>query len=228
MDAFNSFSKFKENIVQLDIMLESKKKECKDTTDKLSKEYNDLNQNLKKEYSDLNSSLQLKYAELSKKLDSDYKEHDRTLQNDYKNNMIEVKQKLKEFKLKACDEVLKEFGMMSVLVTENKTASDNLLKAIKDLDELQKTVDKQCNAIKQEEKGKYEAELKRQLATQELGFKATTAEMKAQLEQQKKEVDMLNKTIDNYKHEITEQRNLTKEIAQASAKSQINQKFGKD
>ena len=37
-----------------------------------------------------------------------------------------------------------------------------------------------------------------------------------------------DKTIETLKNEITEQRNLTKEIAQASSKSQISQTFAKN
>ena len=51
--------------------------------------------------------------------------------------------------------------------------------------------------------------------------------MKAQFNQQNKEIEMLNRTIETLKQEITEQRLLTKEIAQAGAKSQITQTFAK-
>jgi len=39
---------------------------------------------------------------------------------------------------------------------------------------------------------------------------------------------MLTRMIENLKGELAEQRLLTKEVAQASSKSQIMQKFGKD
>jgi hypothetical protein len=52
--------------------------------------------------------------------------------------------------------------------------------------------------------------------------------MKAQFNQQNKEIEMLNRTIETLKHEIAEQRLLTKEIAQAGSKSQITQTIGKN
>ncbi len=239
VEALSSFNKFKENIVQLDIQIDSKKKEYKEITDRLQKEYNELNvqldkqhneksQSLNQKYTELNRTYQQKHTELTSKLDSEYKELNRNLQSDYKNSQIEVKQKLNEFKLKACEELLKEFNMMSLKHEDYKTLNETVTKTNKELDDLQKSLEKQCNAIRLEEKNKYETELKRQLTTQELTFKSATAEMKAQIELQKREADMLNKTIDNLKNEVAEQRNLTKEIAQANSKAQITQKFGKD
>ena len=79
-----------------------------------------------------------------------------------------------------------------------------------------------------EERAKFEAELKRQNFAQEQTYKTATAEMKAQFNQQNKEIEMLNRTIETLKHEIVEQRLLTKEIAQAGSKSQITQTIGKN
>jgi Tfp pilus assembly protein PilN len=47
-------------------------------------------------------------------------------------------------------------------------------------------------------------------------FGIVIVQMKAQLDQQKREVDMLNKTIESLKGEISEQRQLTIEIAQVT------------
>ena len=52
--------------------------------------------------------------------------------------------------------------------------------------------------------------------------------LKNTVESLKKEIAVLNTQIENMKYEIGEQRKLTKEIANASAKSQINQSFGKE
>jgi len=52
------------------------------------------------------------------------------------------------------------------------------------------------------------------------------ADLKAQVDQQIKEIAVLKDQIDNMKHELSEQRALTKEVAQASSKGQISQNFG--
>ena len=111
---------------------------------------------------------------------------------------------------------------------EYKNMIDTQTKTQREFDELKKKFDANCNSIRAEEKTKYDTELKRQKLEQELTYKTQTAEMKAQLDQQKREVDLLNKTIESLKSEISEQRQLTIEIANASSKAQITQNFKKD
>ncbi len=183
---------------------------------------------LTQKYEDDTKKLKQQYSDLNKQLDEEYKDLNKTLQNNYKNSQIEVQQKLLEFKLKGCEEVAKQYNMLVVKEEDHFVLIDNAKKANKELETLQKSFDARCNSIKQDEKAKYELELKHQMSTLELNHKANIAEMKARIEQQTKEISMLNKTIDTLKNEITEQRTLTKEIAQAGSKAQIQQKFGKD
>ena len=117
---------------------------------------------------------------------------------------------------------------MILKIDEYKLLMETINKTNKELDDLKKKFDSSCNAIKQEERQKYDADLKRQKTEQELTYKTSTAEMKAQFDQQKREVVLLNETIDTLKIEIAEQRKLTIEIAQASSKAQITQKIGKE
>jgi len=217
VNALNSFTTFKETITQLDIQIETKKKQYKEIMEKLDKDYNEKTGQLQREYTDLQKQSQTAYNE---KL--------RLNQNELKNNQIEVSQKLKEYKLKACEDMVKEFNMMILKIEEHRNMTENINKINRDLEDIKKKFDSNCNLIRTEEKNKYELELKRQKETQELTHKTNCAEMKAQLDQQKREIDMLNKTIETLKLEIAEQRNLTKEIANASSKAQINQRFGKE
>ena len=69
---------------------------------------------------------------------------------------------------------------------------------------------------------------KHEITNMTLNHRAETAELIALTKQQEKEIAVLNTQIENMKYEIGEQRKLTKEIANASAKSQINQSFGKE
>jgi hypothetical protein len=216
VEAMNSFSKFRETIVELDIQIDSKKREYKELLDRKSKEYQEKNLEYQREF-----------EEKRKQLTMSNQESARALQNELKNNQIETEQKLKQFKLKACDEIVKEFNMRTINLDEYRNLLDSVTRVTKELDDLKKKFDSNCNVIRTEEKAKYDAELKRQNFAQEQTYKTATAEMKAQFNQQNKEIEMLNRTIETLKQEITEQRLLTKEIAQAGAKSQITQTFAK-
>ena len=228
MEAFSTFSKFRETVAELDIQIETKKKEFKELVEKVEKDYKEKNHSLNREHVDKIHVLEREYTDKQKQLSSSYTDMNRDLQNDYKNKQIEVTQKLKEFKLKGCQDVAKEFEMTIMKVEDYKNLQDIIAKTQKELDDLKKKFDSSCNAIRVEEKTKYDAELKRQKLEQELTYKTNTAEMKAQLDQQKREVDMLNKTIESLKGEISEQRQLTIEIAQAGSKEQITQNFKKE
>ena len=217
ISAFNSFSTFKETIMQLDIQIETKKKQYKELMEKLDRDYKDKTNQFQREYADLTKQSQATHAD-----------NLRTMQNELKNNQLEVTQKLREYELKGCEELVKKYNMMVLKVDEYKNLTETINRVNRELDDLKKKFVDNCNIIKTEEKNRYETELKRQRETQELTHKTNCAEMKAQLEQQKKEIDMLNRTIETLKLEIAEQRNLTKEIANASSKAQINQRFGKE
>lgn len=228
MEALKSFDVFKENITQLDIQIDTKKKEFKEVIENIENNYKTKTKNLEAEYAEMHKQLQTKYQDLNKKLETEFVDKNKQLNNDHKNNQIEVKQKLSEYKIKACDDIAKEFNMILIKNEDHKMLLNNVQKANQELDEIKKSLNDQCAAIKSEERSRYQAILKSELSTLELNHKANVAELKAQVEQQKKEIDVLQKTIDNLKHEIAEQRTLTKEVAIASSKSQINQKFGKE
>ncbi len=212
----------------MDIQIETKKKEYKELVDKVEKEFKEKNHSLEREFRDKTHSLERDWTDKQKQLSNTYSDSNRDLQNDYKNKQIEVTQKLKEFKLKGCQDIAKEFDMTVLKSEDYKNLNDIIAKTQKELDDLKKKFDSNCNAIRAEEKTKYDTELKRQKLEQELTYKTNTAEMKAQLDQQKREVDMLNKTIESLKGEISEQRQLTIEIAQAGSKAQITQNFKKE
>ncbi len=228
MEAFSTFSKFRETLAELDIQIDTKKKEYKELCDKVEKDYKEKNHLLEREFKDKTHLLEREYTDKQKQLSNTYSDTNRDLQNDYKNKQIEVTQKLKEFKLKGCQDIAKEFDMIVLKSEDHKNLNDVITKTQRELDDLKKKFDSSCNAIRAEEKAKYDTELKRQKLEQELTYKTNTAEMKAQLDQQKREVDMLNKTIESLKGEISEQRQLTIEIAQANSKAQITQNFKKE
>lgn len=227
MEAFSSFSKFRETVAQLDIEIETKKTEFKELCQRTQKEHDEKFHTLQKEYKEKTHSLQKEYEEKNKTLSNSYTDSNRDLQNEYKNKQIEVTQKLREFKLKGCNDVAKEFDMTVMKSEDVKNLNELNARTQKELEELRKKFDTECNKVRGEERGRFESELKRQKTEQELTYKTNTAEMKAQLDQQKREVQLLTNTIETLKAEIAEQRNLTIEIAQANSKGQITQNISK-
>ena len=97
---------------------------------------------------------------------------------------------------------------------------------VSELDMLKTTTAAQLSAAVDAERSSGKAALTQALHNQSLSHKAEIASLSAQVEQQVKEIAVLKETISNLKHEIAEQRSLTKEVAIASSKSSIQQSFG--
>ena len=103
------------------------------------------------------------------------------------------------------------------------------MKNVKDkLEEFEKSFNDKLVKKIELEKLILQDKLKQDSMTKDLNHKAEIAELIAQNKQQLKEIEFLNKLIVNLTNEVSEQRNLTKEIAKASSKAKINQSFNKD
>ena len=250
LSAMKKFDVFKEEVARYDLLINTKKEEYAEVLKQLEQNYNtkvknfeneyiereqniiskykSLNKNLETEYNDYNKSSQIKYADSNKKLDDDYTDKHRLLANEYKNEQISIKQKLSEFKYKACEEFLKDIAVTIIKTDEYTNMQTQVSKTNSELSELKKSFDKECDKIKHDEKHKYDSLLENDRKLMKLTSDVMNADMKAQVEQQNKEISVLQNQIDNLKHELSEQRSLTKEVAQASSKSQISQNFGKN
>lgn len=250
LQEMKSFETFRELIAKLDILIETKKQEYKETTEnfelchknqikkleteynetnkKLCSEYNELKKKLESEYGDRNKILNTEYLDKTKKLESEFIDKKKILINTYEDSQLDMKKKIAEDKSKQCELYAKELKMKFIKEDEHKALMEQIQKALSDYNELKKTFDKQCETIRSEETKKYSAQLKNETITLELTHKANNAATQAQVEQQKKEIIVLQQTIDNLKSELREQRELTKEVAQASSRAQINQTIGKN
>jgi len=227
MESIKSFDTFREQIAKLDIQINAKKQEYDEMEQTANAVHTQKMKKLEAEYSDLNTALQSKYNTTNKKLESEYEDKSRKLANDFKNSQIEIKQKLAEFKLKACEELAKENSMVVIKSDDLVGLQQNVAKTNGELDTLKKAYDKDIDKVRQEEKTKYTTQLDNEKKILQLNANVTNAEMKAQIDQQVKEIQVLKSQIENLKHELSEQRALTKEVAQASAKAQITQSFAK-
>ncbi len=79
-----------------------------------------------------------------------------------------------------------------------------------------------------EEKANGQAQLNNALRAQELTNKAEVATLKAQLDQKDREIEVLNDTIRNLRQEVSEQRQLTKDVAASSNSAPVYVKGGRD
>ena len=141
------------------------------------------------------------------------------LSNHYTDVEIKLTQHLQEHKLEAVKEVLSGLNMTYLETSEHT-------RLVAELDALKATAAQQLEAAVEQEKSAGKTAMTHALRNLDLTQKAETASLVAQVEQQIKEIGVLKDTISNLKHEIAEQRSLTKEVAIASSKSSIQQSFG--
>lgn len=250
LQEMKNFETFRESIAKLDILIETKKHEYKETNEylelghknqvkKIENEYNDIKKKLHTEYEELKKKLESEYndkykilnsdhTDKTKKLENEYNDKKKNLLNTYEDSQLDMKRKIAEDKSKQCEIYAKELKMKFVREDDYKYLTEQVQKAQNDYSELKKSFDKQCDVIRTEEFKKYDAQLKNETTTIELTHKANNASTQAQVEQQKKEIQVLHNTIENLKSELKQQRELTKEVAQASSRAQITQTIGKN
>jgi hypothetical protein len=179
----------------------------------------------------LSAFSQERLSELDMQIDSKKREYEQMnshLENEFKNNQIETKQRLNEFKIKACEELVKDYNMQVIKNEDLYKLKSDLTVLQKELSEVNKSFDDKLRNDVEKEKQFYTSKLQQETSTLTLNHKAQIAELSAQCAQQKKEIEMLNRTIENLKHEVAEQRTLTKEVAIASSKAQITQQIGRE
>lgn len=210
-----NFDNFKEIIASLDLEMETKKQEHDELLNKLDQEY-------KMKIKEVNDNYNIK----TKELEEIHKDKKKELNNLLEDNKIDVQRKINEDKDKYCQQYAKELKMLYLKENDHKNLLSELKKSTDNYEDLKKNFDKKCETNKNEECKKYQEMLKNDKERMDLTNKATHASLTAQLEQQKNEIKVLTKTIDDLKHELKEQRELTKDIANSASKSQINQTIG--
>lgn len=185
VSAFDVLSNFgKERLTELDLNIESKKREFNDLTEQL--------------------------------------------ENDFKNNQIKTNQRLNEFRLKACEDIANEYSMMLVSKDAWKTQQETIQKLSREMEDLTKNWTVKLEDALSKERQSNEQKTQQRISQLELTHKAHSAELSAEVNQQKKEIVVLSNTIATLKEEIAQQRQLTKEVAMAGAKAQITQTIGKN
>lgn len=238
LQEMKNFDTFREKIFNLDLQIESKKQEHEQTVSSLQHEFTTKKKDLENHYAELTKKLKTEHDELVKKIgidnsdkikkcESEFADKNKQLTNTYEDESIKMRRKLEADKSNACAEYAKSLGMRFGKEEEYKALTDSVQKAVQDYTDLKKNFDKQCAQAREEERIKCQSKLENDTKTMELTHKANNAQLLAQVEQQKKEILVLNSTIENLKNELKEQRELTKQVAMASSKGQITQTIGK-
>lgn len=135
--------------------------------------------------------------------------------NTVKSNEIKVKMQLEEFKYNGALDILKERKEVPILETELETLKNRV-------NELTTERQEELDNIRSEEKKKGEVAKNMAIRNAQLEHKAEIAVLDASVKQQTKEISNLQQTIDNLRHELSEQRKLTKEVAEAGKMGTIN------
>lgn len=160
----------------------------------------------------LDLEIETKKIELND-LEESYKHREKT-------GKIETMQRLNEFGYQASVQIIKERN-------ETVINEDKLGEMIQNLTTMKSEYSVELDSIKSKAKESSAKELNAALTTSELKHQAEIAQISAQLGQQNKEISNLEKTIDNLRNELAEQRKLTKDVAQAGRAAPINLSTGK-
>lgn len=128
---------------------------------------------------------------------------------------IRCKQHLAEFEYDGAIEIIEKKEEVAI-------ASDKLQEMEEELETLRQDNKDELEAVKKEEKDKGDKALKSAINNANLVHKAEVAELTASVKQQDKEIVSLQATIENLRHELGQQRKLTKEVAEAGRQAPIN------
>lgn len=141
-------------------------------------------------------------------------------ENNKRNLRIETEQELAEFKRAAILKFLNETDEVPIKVNEYKKLNE----VIEELEKKLLTIEETTIA---KEKEKTKSALSQALTNSSLKNAAEMAILRAKTDIQEKEIKTLESLIDNQKEEIASQRELTKQVAQATSQAQIQQHIGK-
>jgi HAMP domain-containing protein len=137
-----------------------------------------------------------------------------------KNKQIETDQLLAEYSYEGALKILKERQEIPI-------GSDEYQHMKEELNHLKSDIKNQIESAIAIEKVESKRAISAAISNSDLKHKAETAVLTATVDQQKKEIETLQKAIDKLNDEIAAQRELTKSVAQAARAAPITQQIGK-
>lgn len=207
------------------------------TLDKLTKDQQEFNDNFsllsnytEDEMNEMDYKLRVKNEECYNylhELQKKYTEKQFTLDNDYNTRTYELETKFKQLQRELENEYAEKSISEMTGVLNNKY--NRIVVDKFENDELKNELDRlrsQQEALKKDLETQMHKELNARLQTAKLQHEVETSNMKAQIENQKREIAVLADTITTLKQEVQAQRDLTQSVANATQK-QLTQNFGK-
>jgi NADH dehydrogenase/NADH:ubiquinone oxidoreductase subunit G len=175
-------------------------------TEGLSKIVSEL-QSTNDSYEELVTNIELKQAELDG-LDAQFEERVREMEAD-------LKIKRKESENAMALDILKSTGRVAIDATELASLKN-------ELESLKANFDKNVKAETEKAVAIVSSRHTSEIKAKELEFKASSATMEAQLQTAKENLSMLNKQVEDYKAQITADREARVEEAKARGGQSIN------
>ena len=152
----------------------------------------------------------------------DYNDLNERLDREFKSKQSDLQNKLKDINMLAFEEFAKKYNYQLVLIDDYEKKETEISTLQDKNEELNLKMEEKVEEKVELAKTKLEDSFKQEKLTLQLTHKAETADLIAQNKQHLREIEILNSTIINMKSEIAEQRNLTKEVAQAQANANAN------
>lgn len=196
--------------------------------DTKSTEYNELIIKLNKDYENKTNELEHQFTKKQTDLIQKFENKTNEIEQQFLKKQMETSLKIKEYEISACEDICKANNYKVIKINDYEKTQAELQNLREEVIELKEKIDDKVKEKFDSEKNILCDKHKNELSTAEFKFKVESADMIAQIRQQQKEIEYLNKTIDTLHNEVAEQRNLTKEIAKASSKSQITQNISKE
>lgn len=131
-----------------------------------------------------------------------------------KDGKIDTDQFLREYKRRGAVQILQEGDEVPVKKARYEEMEEEIAKLRKDRTE-------EIEALRKEEREHAKRNTNLAVRNCELTHKAESAETNAAVKQQEREIASLQSTIENLKVELSEQRKLTKDVAEASRAAPI-------
>lgn len=163
------------------------------------------------------------FADLDRQIESKTKEHEdysQKINREEEEARITTQQRIKEFKRNAALQILEETHEVPIIEQELTDIRNELAELRTNK---QKAIDEAVNQIKADE----QKALKIAIQNMKLTHEAEIATIKAVADQKDKEVEVLRTTITDMKHELAEQRELTKSVASSLKSGAITLNAGK-
>jgi len=182
----------------------------------LKKTFEDTQTRLSKEFAERKYKSEKEHVEKIYELDKTYQEKKYNFEHSFQKTIDEMEKKKRDDAYAFSTSTLKQHGETSIKVSE---LNEKNLR----LENMSAKHDAELKELTNKLNIEHAKELKNELERIVLKNKSDLADLTAQNQQKDKQIVSMQETIATLKNEITEQRNLTKHVAEAGRQGQIVQ-----